>query len=34
MSGCPMDGGQMCSNANIGDWGLPPTYATCGGKGH
>jgi hypothetical protein len=30
-TGC--DAGVNCSNNNIGDWGLPPTYATCGGKG-
>lgn len=31
-TGCPM--GVMCSSANIGDWGLPPSFATCGGKGN
>jgi hypothetical protein len=23
-----------CSSKNIGDWSLPDTYATCGGKGN
>lgn len=32
VSGC--DAGVICSNNNIGDWSLPPTYATCGGKGN
>jgi hypothetical protein len=31
-SGC--DAGVQCSSNNIGDWGLPRTYATCGGKGN
>lgn len=26
--------GTTCSNNNIGDWNLPPSYATCGGKGN
>ena len=26
--------GSTCSNNNIGDWNLPDTYATCGGKGN
>ena len=26
--------GTTCSNNNIGDWNLPQTYATCGGKGN
>lgn len=30
-SGC---NGNTCSNNNIGDWNLPPSYATCGGKGN
>jgi hypothetical protein len=38
VTGCPLgDGGAdagACSNANHGDWGLPATYATCGGKGN
>lgn len=25
---------QPCSSNNIGDWGLPRSYATCGGKGN
>jgi hypothetical protein len=25
---------QPCSSRNIGDWGLPQTFATCGGKGN
>lgn len=25
---------QTCSNNNISDWGLPSSYATCGGKGN
>jgi hypothetical protein len=25
---------QPCSSKNIGDWGLPPTFGTCGGKGN
>ncbi|HSO38917.1 MAG TPA: hypothetical protein VLT33_40590 [Labilithrix sp.] len=31
VSGCV---GSMCSSQNIGDWGLPTTYATCGGQGN
>jgi hypothetical protein len=31
-AGCPSS--QGCSSANITDWGLPLTYATCGGKGN
>jgi hypothetical protein len=38
VSGCPLgDGGAdagACLSTQIGDWGLPPTYATCGGKGN
>jgi hypothetical protein len=30
-AGCPS--GQPCSNHDIGDWQLPSTYATCGGRG-
>lgn len=30
--GCPA--GAPCSNDSIGDWGLPKTFATCGGKGN
>ena len=30
-SGCT---GTSCSNNNIGDWNLPDSYATCGGKGN
>lgn len=26
--------GSTCSNDKIGDWNLPDTYATCGGKGN
>jgi hypothetical protein len=26
--------GVNCSSKNISDWSLPPTYATCGGKGN
>jgi hypothetical protein len=26
--------GASCSSKNIGDWGLPATYATCGGVGN
>ncbi len=32
VTGCAV--GTMCSNNNIGDWNLPPSYATCGGKGN
>lgn len=32
-SGCAPDAG-ACSSANVSDWGLPPTYATCGGVGN
>ncbi len=31
-SGC--SSGVMCSSANISDWSLPPSYATCGGVGN
>lgn len=31
-TGCPQQ--DPCSNNNIGDWGLPNTYATCGGMGN
>lgn len=31
-SGCGDAG--ACSNANIGDWGLPASFGTCGGKGN
>ena len=31
VSGCT---GAACSNNQIRDWNLPPTYATCGGKGN
>jgi hypothetical protein len=31
-TGCPQNA--PCSHDNIGDWGLPRTYATCGGKGN
>jgi hypothetical protein len=31
-SGCAA--GVMCSAANIGDWGLPRSFATCGGVGN
>lgn len=31
-SGCPSNA--TCSTANIGDWGLPKGYATCGGVGN
>jgi hypothetical protein len=31
-TGCPP--ADPCSSANIGDWRLPLTYATCGGKSH
>jgi hypothetical protein len=31
-TGCAVN--QPCSSNNIGDWGLPRTYATCGGKGN
>lgn len=30
--GCPASA--PCSNENIGDWGLPRTFATCGGRGN
>ncbi len=32
-SGCAADAG-ACSNSQIGDWGLPKTFGTCGGKGN
>lgn len=32
-SGCSPDAG-ACSSANVTDWGLPNTYATCGGVGN
>ena len=32
VSGCAP--GTTCSSNNIGEWGLPRTYATCGGKGN
>lgn len=32
-TGCAGDAG-VCSNANIGDWGLPGSFGTCGGKGN
>ena len=32
VSGCMA--GVMCSNTNISDWNLPPSYATCGGQGN
>ncbi len=31
-TGCSQQ--NACSSKNIGDWGLPNTYATCGGKGN
>ena len=31
-SGCAGDAG-ACSSTNIGDWGLPATFGTCGGIG-
>jgi hypothetical protein len=31
-SGCGDAG--ACSNQNIGDWGLPGTFGTCGGVEH
>lgn len=34
VSGCTGGAGNACSNNNIGDWNLPQTYATCGGKGN
>jgi hypothetical protein len=30
VTGC--EAGVNCSSNNIGDWGLPSSYATCGGK--
>ena len=33
ISGCAPDAG-ACSSANVTDWGLPNTYATCGGVGN
>ncbi len=35
-TGCAVDAGanSTCSSANIGDWGLKPPFATCGGKGN
>lgn len=30
--GCPA--AEPCSSKDIGDWGLPPTFGTCGGKGN
>jgi hypothetical protein len=32
MTGCSASA--PCSNNNVGDWGLPPSYATCGGMGN
>jgi hypothetical protein len=32
VTGCPAVDGGACSSKNISDWGLPATYATCGGK--
>jgi hypothetical protein len=32
-SGCSQDAG-ACSSANVTDWGLPSSYATCGGVGN
>ncbi len=32
-TGCALDAGQ-CSSTNIGDWGLLPPFATCGGIGN
>jgi hypothetical protein len=35
VTGCPMSGSRsMCSNNNIGDWGLTQQFATCGGVGN
>jgi hypothetical protein len=31
-TGCPAQ--DPCSNKNISDWGLPSSYATCGGQGN
>lgn len=31
-NGCPQN--QACSSNNIGDWGLPQSFATCGGRGN
>lgn len=31
-TGCPQQ--DPCDNDNIDDWGLPRTYATCGGQGN
>jgi hypothetical protein len=31
-TGCPTSA--ACSSKNVGDWGLPSTYATCGGMGN
>ena len=33
ISGCSAASG-ACSSANVTDWGLPATYATCGGVGN
>jgi hypothetical protein len=33
-TGCGGDAGNACSNQNIGDWALPQTFGTCGGKGN
>ncbi len=35
-SGCPADAGALsaCSSKDIGEWGLPSTFATCGGRGN
>jgi hypothetical protein len=34
-TGCPATGNRsMCSSNNIGDWGLSPPFATCGGVGN
>lgn len=36
VSGCPADAGatSVCSSKDITDWGLPTTFATCGGRGN
>lgn len=33
-TGCPPNASSACSSNNVGDWGLPSTYATCGGIGN
>jgi hypothetical protein len=34
-TGCPTNGGRSkCSSDKIGDWGLAPPFATCGGVGN